>query len=346
MENVRLETHPQLHAFKDRLLKGRYVDGKPMGHTVYSLSVPFLPQDTSDEEDEEDWETRYTKLERALFFILMQTPNLHTYDAPGLSLVASPAVISCLSATTLTTIDINVHPNGDGLFPVINTLQNLRVARLRVKRGEWTHASTQPMSINGLEDVLWQFCHRESEEQFLPFLSKCWFGTGCGVLELKMPLLSLDKASLLEPLFAAHAFKRIMLGLPAQALVLLGPHITKAEDLTLYNFMPPPGMLPVLPKELTLYFPSKDKEKQEAFWAFLARPSITPVGTKQQHSSAIFIFYADCYQFDWLAHRDADYVAFIGRLLRIAVGLSHCNITIKDVHGRDVTSLTQGGFVP
>jgi hypothetical protein len=346
MENVRLETHPQLHAFKDRLLKGRYVDGKPMGHTVYSLSVPFVPQDTSDEEDEEDWETRYTKLERALFFILTQTPNLHTYDAPGLSLVASPAVISCLSATTLTTIDINVHPNGDGLFPVINTLQNLRIARLRVKRGEWTHASTQPMSIDGLEDVLWQFCHRESEEPFLAFLSKCWFGTGCGVFELKMPLLSLDKASLLEPLFAAHAFKRIMLSLPAQALVLLGPHITKAEDLTLYNFMPPPGMLPVLPKELTLYFPSQDEEKQEAFWAFLARPSITPVGTKHQRSSAIFIFYADCYQFDWLAHRDADYVAFIGRLLRIAVGLSHCNITIKDVHGRDVTSLTQGGFVP
>jgi hypothetical protein len=31
---------------------------------------------------------------------------------------------------------------------------------------------------------------------------------------------------------------------------------------TLYNFMPPPGMLPVLPKEVTLSFLSVDKEKE------------------------------------------------------------------------------------
>jgi hypothetical protein len=341
MQCVYLTTHSQLKAFKTRLLDGAYVDGKPIGHTIHELVLAF-----DDESYEEEADTPYTDVEAALIFIITQTPKLQTYDVSGEVPDTGIALLSCLStisAANLITLDINIRSDEDGVFPVINSLRRLRKLFLRVLSSvrEWIHDAARPLSIDGLKDVLWQFSTHSDD--FLAFLAECWFGAE-GDFELHMPKLQPEKASMLLPLFARHAFTSIRLDLPSPAILPLASTIVNAQFLLLVNSTPPAGVLPTLPAQLELCYPPTNQVDQEVFWDFLARPSVAPVSRRQAHRTIIYISYRQQY-FDWLGHIDSNYAVFIGRLLRIAVGLYNCNIIIKDLRDRDVTSLTQDGFL-
>jgi hypothetical protein len=235
-----------------------------------------------------------------------------------------------------------VPPDDDGTFPVINSLQNLRVLLLYIPVGSWTHSAARPICLAGLKQVYWSCL--SDDVRFMIFLSKCKFGEGeDSEFELDGVLLQEDRAQLLVPLFSNHTFTSIKLSIPSQALSLLGSSIVNTRSLLLYNYMPAPGAFPVLPELLTLYYPSAEKQDQEAFWNFLARPLAVLSVEEQRLRSTVNIIYhtADQEGFDWLGHRDADYDVFIARLLRIAARLYQYNIIVEDVHDRDVTSLTR-----
>jgi hypothetical protein len=333
MQHVDLKTPSQLMAFKTRLHDAAYVSGKPIGHMVRKLVLNF----TSSESNED--------IETALIFVATQMPKLHTYDVSGQAPKVSIALLSCLSvlsAATLTYLDINIPPGGDAIFPVISSLYTLDSLFLRiVAPGEWTHSAASPISLNGLKEMYYQWEDMRPNNNFLVFLSKCWFGTG-GEFELRTPKLVLDpeQATLLQPFFSRHIFASISLSMPSRALALLASSISNAKSLMFYDCIPPPGALPTLPESLVLYYPSPNEEDREAFWDFLACPSAAPADAKQDPPAIVEIYYSDKEYFDWLDQIDLDYTVFIGRLLRVAVELYKRDIVITDAYGRNVKSLT------
>jgi hypothetical protein len=333
MQCVHIRTHLQLKAFKTRLLDGTYVDGKPTGHLVQDFMVMEDETATSDvDAAAED-----------VMFVVTQTSKLQSFRV---MLKANHALLSCLSAisaSTLTKLETIIPPDDDGIFPVINSLHNLRMLLLYVTHGEWTHSAARPISLPRLNQVYWA-CQCD-DIRFLIFLSNCKFGDGRDLaLELNARRdLQADSAHLLFPLFSDNTFRHVKLSIPSQALSLLVPSIVSTTELVLHDFMPAPGVFSVLPEFLTLLYPSAKKQDQEAFWNFLARPLAALSVEEQRSRSTVNIIYEKVDQagFDWLGHRDADYVVFIGRLLKIAVELYQHNIIVEDVHGRNVTSLTQ-----
>jgi hypothetical protein len=112
------------------------------------------------------------------------------------------------------------------------------------------------------------------------------------------------------------------------------------HQVTLYDCIPPPGVLPSVPAHLTLEYPLTNGEIQEAFWEFLACPSVAPADTKQDLPATIAICYIKNELFDWLDEIDLNYAVFIGRLLRVAVKLYKRGIVITDGYGLNVGSLT------
>jgi hypothetical protein len=333
MQSIDIRTCLQLKTFKRRLFDGTYVDRKPMGHIVQEFYF----------ENHEAW--LRTADAEALMFVVNQMSRLRSFAVMALGLEATHTLLSCLStlsASTLTNLRMVVPPGDDGAFPVINSLQNLRILRLYIPVGSWTHSTARPICLPGLKQVYWSCL--SNDVRFMTFLSKCKFGEGeDSELELHAHLLQADSAHLLLPLFSNHTFTSIKLSIPSQALSLLGSSIVKTERLLLYDFMPAPGAFPVLPELLTLYYPSTEKQDQETFWNFLARPLVVLSVDEQRSRSTVNIIYhtADQEGFDWLGHRDADYDVFIARLLRIAARLYQYNIIVEDVHDRDVTSLTR-----
>jgi hypothetical protein len=333
MQSIDIRTDPQLMTLKRRLFEATYVDRNPMGHIVQDF---FFDSD-------EAW-LRTGDVE-ALMFVVNQMSRLRLFTVMAQGLEATHTLLSCvstLSASTLTKLQMVVPTGDDGTFPVINSLQNLRILRLYIPVGSWTHSAARPICLPGLKRAYWSCL--SDDVRLMIFLSKCKFGEGeDSEFELDGVLLQEDRAQLLVPLFSNHTFTSIKLSIPSQALSLLGSSIVNTRSLLLYNYMPAPGAFPVLPELLTLYYPSAEKQDQEAFWNFLARPLAVLSVEVQRSRSTINIIYhtADQEGFDWLGRRDEDYVVFIGRLLWIAGRLCQYNIIVEDVHGRDVTSLTQ-----
>jgi hypothetical protein len=143
LETVVIKTSEQLTALCERLTSSAYIDDKPAGHMVREL----LMQPAYDEDEDELHKEIY--LFDTILSVLMQTPHIRTYDTFG-SIPPTRSTFMCLStlcAATLVELDVAIRPSMDGIFPVINSLQNLEALYLRCRNGPWTHSSARPLSM-------------------------------------------------------------------------------------------------------------------------------------------------------------------------------------------------------
>jgi hypothetical protein len=361
-EHVHLRTHEQLAEFKARLLDRKYVGGRSAGQLVRSLhvDVSFKHSDSeSDDSDNEDSDSdrsdsdssdsddedadECSAMEDAILFALLQTSNLRECKLGRYNPVKH-AALSCLatlSAGTLTTLDCHICPYTDGTMPVLNACQGLRDLSLRVLPGSWMQSSAHTLSIRGLRHVLWSY--GAHDDRLVRFIAQCWFGPRCA-FELHMPSLRASKAAPLLQMLQLHACDKLLLSVPPRCLRALAPAIKKASAITLFDSVPPPGMLVTVPRELTLHYPLAGGQgaEREEFWAFLERIAHSMGGAAQTPPQATVRIYRKAAEFDWLSHADTAVTVFVGRLLVVAVALYKCGVVVRDVHGRDVTSLTRG----
>jgi hypothetical protein len=336
METVVIKTLGQLTALCERLTSSVCIDDKPAGRMVQEL----LMQPSYDEDENNSHGEAH--LSDMVLSVLMQTPYIRTYDTFG-SIPPSRSTFTCLStlcASTLVELDVAISPSTDGIFPVINSLQNLKILHLRCRNGRWTHSSARPLSMASLHHL--HFESQCSQDPMLEFLSQCSLGgkPRQTTLELDIPNLLAHQAHKLEPLLASPSVKGLILSLPSSSLTKLASCIMKSESITFCDFMPPPGLLTTLPGVLALSYPLGEPGRQRGFWDFLKHLSNSAITGPQP--SFIEIFYENDSNdgFDWLCTVDAEYVSFVGRLLSIAVRLFKRNVVVIDKHGRSVESLT------
>jgi hypothetical protein len=361
-EHVHLRTHEQLAEFKARLLDRKYVGGRSAGQLVRSLhvDVSFKHSDSeSDDSDNEDSDSdrsdsdssdsddedadECSAMEDAILFALLQTSNLRKCKL-GRHNPVSHAALSCLatlSAATLTTLDCHIRPYVDGVMPVINACQGLRVLCLRVLSGTWMHSPAHTLSISGLLHVFWSY--DAHDDRLVRFIAQCWFGPRC-TFELHMPNLRASKTAPLLQMLQLHACDKLLLSVPPRCLRALAPAIKQASAVTLFYSVPPPGTLVTVPRELKLHYPVGGGQggERDELWAFLDRFTDSMGGAAQTPPQATVRIYRNAAEFDWLARADTAATVFVGRLLVVAVALYKCGVVVRDVHGRDVTSLTRG----
>jgi hypothetical protein len=336
METVVIKTSGQLTALCERLTSSAYIGNKPAGHMVREL----LMQPSYDEDEIDSQEGAY--LLDMILSVLMQTPHIRTYDTFE-SIPPSRSTFICLTtlcAATLVELDVAIRPSMDGIFPVINSLGNLKILHLRCRNEPWTHSSARPLSMDSLHQL--HFESKCSYDPMLEFLSQCSLGgkPRQTTLELDIPNLQARQAHKPKPLLSSPSVKGLVLALPPSSLTELAFCIMKSETIAFYDFMPPPGLLTTLPEILSLHHPLGKPGRQRDFWDFLEHLSNSTATGHQP--SFIEIFYGKELneQFDWLCTMDAEYVSFVGRLLSIAVRLFKRNIIVIDKHGRSVESLT------
>jgi hypothetical protein len=224
-------------------------------------------------------------------------------------------------------------------MPLLNACQGLRALSLRVLPGPWMHASAHALSISGLRHVLWSYGRHD--DRLVRFIAQCWFGPRCA-FELHMPNLRASKAAPLLQVFTEHACDELLLSMSPRCLRALAPAIKRASAVTLFDSVPPPGTLVTVPRELTLHYPVAGGAERDEFWAFLERIADSVGGAAKTPPQATVRIYRNAAEFDWLGHADTAATVFVGRLLVVAVALYKCGVVVRDVHGRDVTSLTRG----
>jgi hypothetical protein len=328
-DTVIIKSQDALLAFVRSLMNGTYLWGLSPGRMVreFELAKSSIP-------------VNGTSIDQELLIVLMQLPHLQRCD---LSIHTSNiATLVCLSNTcadALTSLEVTIYASEPATLSVINSLTRLTTLSLFFISGPWGHSSGPPLRLKSLAILVWFAA--QADDDMIIFLSRCSLRPRC-TLQLKLDSPDI-RTELLRPFFHTNTIDMLKLSMPGRCLVLLAPEILRARSVMFYEHMPPPALLdiaPTCPSTLSLHFPVLQPQEQLAFWNFLDRLANfqVPAPTKE---ITVFVYYLPNRQFDWVGNIDERYTLFIGRLLRVAIVLFRRRIMVKDVRGRDVTSLTR-----
>jgi hypothetical protein len=290
--------------------------------------------------DDQTWLT-YASLGATLFLLLLRTTRLQAFSMNCTSSIRiGLSHMRCLSqvcSTTLTRLSLVVRYDADGIFPLVNTLFNLRTLHLRFRDGSvWEHSLHHPLKLPNLSDLRW-LCdfHPYNDRDMLVFLARCAFGPACRV-DLLLAFLRPENALLLMPLFTAHDFAAVKVYMPPDCVAALGPGIMRARTVDFQFCAPPVAILRtgVMPAVIKLGH-SPSQRSQVQLWEFLC--SLCTAMPADKTMILQMQFFRHDLPFRWSGPCDAKYESFAKRLKPMAETLHTHGVFVVDEHGIDVT---------
>jgi hypothetical protein len=321
--NVRISRATGLRAIRARLYQTAYIDGPAVGHLIHDLELAdLLEEDGSD--------PVVNDVTEMVLSVLMLCPCLQRYTMHGWTTNQSEFICLSRSAGTwITYLDISIRPDIDGVFPIINSFQNLQSLLLWLGDEPWQHSILHPIQNQGIRHMGW--VSLAGDKPMLSFLSQCLFGPGC-TLSIDLPGC---EASVLNPIFSRNLFCELVLSIPTDSMASLSPDILRIPKLT-FAHCPPPAHLfdhPYLPRELVIDDVVNYTEDDD-FWEMMS--ALAGSQCRYETPTVLRICEDQDVIIDQFGQDEPS--EFMSRLLPLAITLYGRGIVIVDKYGQDISS--------
>jgi hypothetical protein len=275
----------------------------------------------------------------AISSILLHTDCLRELTLMNITITRSQlTTLSRSCSTTLISLYIQIDPSADGVFPILNSLRNLKELGIEVNAGTWEHAIDYPLNVPTVIDACWCMAFPYQDDR-LRFLSRCTFAAGCS-LELVIHELTPESVPIISPLFNRNMYRRLNLSLPQESLSVLLPDIREVPRLSFCMYMPPLSMLDMVSEveEITFETPlaRKGQRYETDFWNFLTQLSHGDPLPKGK-STTVKIGYEQQSEFDWMSG-SPDSKMLVEQLKPLATALLKRGIVVVDKAGCDVST--------
>jgi hypothetical protein len=297
-EEITLESLDQVEGFKNLLLDS--ADGfdmtltpKPIGHLVqrlwFSRDENFMI--TIDDLDLDHWEApQVAKFVSSVHIILLCLPMIQYFDNPlrhqsVASKASQIATLSRISQDTLTSINISLPENDNGVFRAINTLRRLSCLEIHIdsktlpvsighEQPPWTHDIRHPINVASLQHIVWRVYGQDLVSPYmLQFLGACRFAPRCTV-ELELEFM-INDVPLLLPLFTENVVEKLVYAyLPTETQAIMAPVQVHIPQLLIYGYSPSWQLVrqKTLPQFLMVSYTDAlvhGPDKEQQFWIFV-----------------------------------------------------------------------------
>jgi hypothetical protein len=253
IECVFVETGRQIAALNCAVSNNRRQQSGPWGHRIRHLII--------------DWKTDVSLEEHTGFdaesisSVLAHTPHLGTYSTGFRCMSQAEALcLSSICSATLTSLSMWVQVGSDGIFPVINTLENLEHLSLEFAGGyfngdPWGHSANHPLRLPKLKALHWHYGHED--EGLFVFLSRCVVGPNCYLSFHAGSIHGMYDMRPIRPFFTNNSFRELCLQASNEFLITFAPEIMSIPKIVLSS-VPPPNLLnaPSFPHFLSFPFQS------------------------------------------------------------------------------------------
>jgi hypothetical protein len=255
IELVYVQTDSQIVALERCLHNSQISHGRPWGHRIRHLIIDC----EQGNELSPIWEAEANGI---IGRILAQALPLQSYSTGCRNNDLMPHTEGIRRAlicpTSLIALSTCVQINSDGVFPVINSFENLEYLNLDfmgsyVSGSGWEHSIDHPLSLLKLKTLFWGFGN--DDENLFVFSSRCVLGPGRHLTIDFEDIGRHERMDLIRPLFTRNTFTRLTISATDPLITMFASEIMAVPKVE-FKSVPPPNILevPSLPPYLSFEY--------------------------------------------------------------------------------------------